>query len=48
MDYVLLNFHLEWAYGNALYIIAIIIPTVALPLIGHVALGKELTLLFQK
>lgn len=48
MDYVLWNFHLEWAYGNALYIIAIIIPTVALPLIGHVALGKELTLLFQK
>lgn len=24
MDYVLRNFHLEWAYGNALYTIAII------------------------
>lgn len=48
MDYVLWNFRLEWAYGNALYIIAIIIPTVGLPLTGHVALGKELILLFQK
>lgn len=48
MDYFLSNSHLKWAYGNALYIIATIIPAVALPLTSHAALGKELTLLLQK